>query len=201
MFDQSYFGQGYKLGYENPTLSKKEVKTILDEKFGHARNQGRIVSDFFSGFNSGVEKKFKEDSNICKIGKKIFRSTHEAEKYIKKIKEEISNLYEKVKEITEIGTKTSFDSILNAVEHTEIQKSKAAHLLELAKERPIGWWVILCEDGEITKWGKDGGTELPFTDQQQMLEQCSYVSPVNDGEVYILSIFSNGRIKHDLYQK
>ena len=74
----------------------------------------------------------------------------------------------------------------------------------MAKKEPkhVGTWIMaVMPGGEITKWGKDGDTEYPYTpgrDDRAMLANVIFLSQQTehqDDAFYILHVFSNGQLK------
>lgn len=133
--DTSYHGRGYKLGMENPTLSKSEVRVIFERDYSDARNGS--IGYFFSGFNSAVEKQLNENPNMCKVGKKVFRNTLEAEQHIEDLQKESWELYDKLKEVLEVNVKQPFNDIVDLLKQTEIKKRKVYE---------DGWYKVTIGD-------------------------------------------------------
>ena len=59
----------------------------------------------------------------------------------------------------------------------------------------VGYWVIAITPGqELIKWGQDGGTVHPYTQESEARDQIAYLKEDenNDDRLYILKLFSNG---------
>lgn len=68
------------------------------------------------------------------------------------------------------------------------------------KPKHVGTWVLaVMQDGEITKWGKDGDTIFPYPpNDRQAVKQAKYLTGSKthkDDRFYILHIFNNGQMK------
>jgi len=65
----------------------------------------------------------------------------------------------------------------------------------------VGFWVVAVSTSmDLIKWGKDGGTELPFKSYNDAENQCKALSETKTHKFdrfYILNVFPNGQMRTD----
>jgi hypothetical protein len=61
-------------------------------------------------------------------------------------------------------------------------------------QTPAGWWAVCCDNGELIKWGKDGGTEKPFTCQFDATAQAQWLREQGHENLYVLAVYPDGRM-------
>lgn len=86
--EESYYESGKKVGIKYPTLTKDQVRQIIDNLYVSFTD--RVESDFFTGFNAGKEKAFRDNRDMCKVGEKLFANEKEANEYIEQLIKELS---------------------------------------------------------------------------------------------------------------
>ena len=74
---------------------------------------------------------------------------------------------------------------------------------QLEESKPVGYWVLSSQTGELMKWGLNGNTVFPYSRLEDAVEQAKALTEPTEamGErFYIATVFSNGQMKTEEYE-
>lgn len=66
------------------------------------------------------------------------------------------------------------------------------------KPKYVGTWTVaVTDEGDLIKWGKDGGTEYPYHTDEEANAQAQYLANTYNhmgDTLYLLKLFDNGQM-------
>lgn len=74
---------------------------------------------------------------------------------------------------------------------------------QMEEPKPVGYWVMSSQAGEIIKWGLNGNTVFPYSRLEDAVEQAKSLTEPTEamGErFYIITVFNNGQMKTEEYE-
>jgi hypothetical protein len=72
----------------------------------------------------------------------------------------------------------------------------------MKRPKRVGYWVLAAYfDGDLIKWGHDGGTERPYRTLKEARLQAAYLaSDGGDRRLWIAHVFENGRMRTEEFE-